>query len=110
MARNKIFCFLSWNVRGLNNRAKCCIVRSFIRSSKVSVVCLQETKLSSISLDKFQSFCGFYLQEFRTLDATGTRGGLLTAWNNFLFDCIEHWAGSYTLNTLFQRKADKKLF
>nr|CAD1839537.1 unnamed protein product [Ananas comosus var. bracteatus] len=30
-------------------------------------------------------------QDYRTLDADGTRGGLLTAWNNVLFDCIHYW-------------------
>nr|CAD1838381.1 unnamed protein product [Ananas comosus var. bracteatus] len=110
MARNRVFRFLTWNVRGLNDQNKCSVVRSFIRFSKVSVVCLQETKLSSTSLDKFRSFCGFHLQEFRTLDAAGTRGGLLTAWNSYLFDCAQHWNGSHTLNVLLQRKADGTFF
>nr|CAD1824961.1 unnamed protein product [Ananas comosus var. bracteatus] len=110
MARNRVFRFLSWNVRGLNDQSKCTVVRSFIRFSKVSVVCLQETKLPSISAGKFRSFCGFHLQEFRTLDAVGTRGGLLTAWNIYLFDCVQHWNGSHTLNVLLQRKSDRNLF
>nr|CAD1835673.1 unnamed protein product [Ananas comosus var. bracteatus] len=110
MARNRVFRFLSWNVRGLNDQSKCTVVRCFIRFSKVSVVCLQETKLPSISPGKFRSFCGFHLQEFRTLDAVGTRGGLLTAWNIYLFDCVQHWNGSHTLNVLLQRKSDRNLF
>lgn len=110
MARNRIFHFLSWNVRGLNDQAKCTIVRSIIRFSKVSVVCLQETKLSSTLLEKFRSFCCYHLQDIRTVDAAGTRGSILTAWNNFLFDCIQHWAGSHMLNVLLRRKADGRLF
>nr|CAD1842483.1 unnamed protein product [Ananas comosus var. bracteatus] len=35
----------------------------------------EETKLSSTSLAKFHSFCGFHLRHFRTLDAVWTRGG-----------------------------------
>lgn len=110
MARNRIFRFLSWNVRGLNDRVKCSVVRSFIKSSKASVVCLQETKLSSTSLDKFNSFCGYHLREFRTVDAIGTRGGILTAWNPYLFDCLQHWAGTHLLNTLLRQKIDGCLF
>ncbi len=87
MARNRIYRFLSWNVRGLNDSAKCCLVKSFIRNSKCYVICLQETKLAATSSAKFFTFCGYQLLEFRTLNAEGTRGGLLTAWNPALFDC-----------------------
>nr|CAD1831104.1 unnamed protein product [Ananas comosus var. bracteatus] len=48
--------------------------------------------------------------DFRTVDAARTRGGILTAWNNFLFDCIQYWAGSHMLNVLLRRKADGRLF
>lgn len=110
MARNRIFRFLSWNVRGLNDPTKCTIVKSVIRNCKCSVVCVQETKLSSISLDKFRSVCGFHILDFRTLDAVGTRGGLLSAWNPALFDCVNDWAGLFSLNVVLRRKVDRKLF
>nr|CAD1834076.1 unnamed protein product [Ananas comosus var. bracteatus] len=48
---------------------------------------------------------------FGTASATcGTRGGLLSAWNPALFDCIHDWAGLYSLNVVLRRKADGKLF
>nr|CAD1834396.1 unnamed protein product [Ananas comosus var. bracteatus] len=110
MARNRLFRFLTWNVRGLNDHAKCAIVKSFVRSCKCSVICLQEMKLSSTPLAKFWAFCGFHLRDYRTLDAIGTRGGLLTTWNPFLFDCIQHWNGSFSLNVVLKRKVDGKVF
>nr|CAD1824707.1 unnamed protein product [Ananas comosus var. bracteatus] len=110
MARNRLFRFLTWNVRGLNDHDKCAIVKSFVRSCKCSVICLQETKLSSTPLAKFWAFCGFHLRDYRTLDAIGTRGGLLTTWNPFLFDCIQHWNGSFSLNVVLKRKVDGKVF
>lgn len=106
MARNRVFRFLSWNVRGLNDRSKSTVVKSFILSSRCCVVCLQETKLNSVSLSKFFTFCGSHLRDFRSLDATGTRGGLITAWNPSLFDCIDEWSGLFSLNILLKRKVD----
>ncbi len=106
MARNRYFRFLSWNIRGLNDADKCSTVSSFIRNSKCCVVCFQETKLASTSAVKLRSFCGFSLCDFRTLDAIGTRGGLLTAWNPLLFTCLADWCGSFSLNVLLSRKAD----
>ena len=35
----------SWNVRGVNNPDKRDVIRNFIRSQRVDLVCLQETKI-----------------------------------------------------------------
>lgn len=110
MARNRIFHFLTWNVRGLNDPSKCAVVKSFIRNCKCYVVCLQETKLSSTSIIKFRSFCGFHLRVFRTLDADGTRGGILTAWNSALFDCVHEWVGLFSLTVVLKRNVDGRSF
>uniref|UniRef100_A0A452ZPN2 Endonuclease/exonuclease/phosphatase domain-containing protein n=1 Tax=Aegilops tauschii subsp. strangulata TaxID=200361 RepID=A0A452ZPN2_AEGTS len=55
---------ICWNVRGLNNPAKRKVVREFLSSLKVNLVCLQETKLELV--DQFMvmqclgpSFDGF---------------------------------------------------
>jgi exonuclease III len=42
-------CFLIWNVRGLNDRTKRDSVKTLVLDIKPSIVCLQETKLCSIS-------------------------------------------------------------
>ncbi len=106
MARNHIFRFISWNVRGLNDPGKCSSVFTLIRNARCSVACFQETKLTSISGSKLRSFCGFALTDFRSLDASGTRGGLLTAWNPTLFVCLADWRGAFSLNVLLSRKAE----
>ncbi len=110
MIRNRTFKFLSWNVRGLNNRAKCTGIKNFIKGCRCAVVCLQETKLSSLSEAKFRSFCGFHLSNFRALDALGTRGGLVTAWNPALFICDDYWVGTFSLNLVLRRRVDDRVF
>ena len=39
---------LYWNVRGLNDRRKCSIVKNLLRDWKRDVICFQETKLTSM--------------------------------------------------------------
>ena len=36
---------ISWNVRGANNKEKRKIIKTFLRSQRTDVVCLQETKI-----------------------------------------------------------------
>ena len=40
---------LSWNVRGANDSDKRKVIKSVIKSNKVDVVCLQETKIKDMS-------------------------------------------------------------
>uniref|UniRef100_A0A8R7P9M3 Endonuclease/exonuclease/phosphatase domain-containing protein n=1 Tax=Triticum urartu TaxID=4572 RepID=A0A8R7P9M3_TRIUA len=40
--------WLVWNVRGLNNPARRAVVKKLVYHNNVSLVCLQETKLSFI--------------------------------------------------------------
>ncbi len=49
---------ISWNVRGLNARAKRRRVSNSIRMWKGVVVCLQETKLEVVDLVVVRSFWG----------------------------------------------------
>ncbi len=74
------------------------------------MACLQETKLSAISGAKFRSFCGFHLLNFRALDANGSKGGLITAWNPAIFSCDSCWVGSFSLNLVLRRRVDDRVF
>ena len=46
----------SWNVRGANNPIKRNVIRNFIRSQRVDLVCLQETKIQEMFADCARSF------------------------------------------------------
>ncbi|XP_020098941.1 uncharacterized protein LOC109717514 [Ananas comosus] len=69
MVRNRVYQFLSWNVRGLNDPAK----------------------------------------YFRSVGATGAKGGLLTAWNPSLFDLIDERADTFSLSVALRRKSDGRV-
>ena len=77
------FCnFLVWNVRGLNSPARRTAVRSFINLHAVSVVCLQETKLSDVDSAVVAEICGVAFSEFVFSPSDGASGGLLVAWSD----------------------------
>ncbi|PUZ68099.1 hypothetical protein GQ55_3G488300 [Panicum hallii var. hallii] len=58
------------------------------------MVCLQETKLASTSNAKARSFLPPSFRDFHCVDARGSRGGILTAWD----------AHSLTLHSFITRK------
>ena len=47
--------FLSWNVRRANDVVKRKVIKAFLKSQKVDVVCLQETKLKELSRGTLRS-------------------------------------------------------
>lgn len=70
---------MSWNVRGLNSRARRDNVRTLVNDLRPSIICLQETKLDVIPQSLVFSMLGINFQEFAYLPANGTRGGILIA-------------------------------
>jgi hypothetical protein len=77
MAENILFC----NVRVLNVRAHGNAVRELIDAECISLVCLQETKLDSISdFDVIQLFSSSF--DYVFLPAVHMCGGILVAWHN----------------------------
>ena len=72
---------LVWNVRGLNSQARRDAVRTIVDSSKVDVVCLQETKMPAVNRQCILSMLGAdFDNNFIFLPSVGASGGLLIAW------------------------------
>lgn len=65
---------LCWNVRGLNDTAHHELVRQAAASARPLVVCLQETKISSMTQETVLDTLGQRLSKFAALDAEGTGG------------------------------------
>lgn len=68
---------MSWNVRGLNDRARRDVVRKLVDNIRPSMVCLQETKLDVISQYLVFAMLGMSFADFACLHASNTRGGVL---------------------------------
>jgi exonuclease III len=70
---------LVWNVRGLNANSHRDALRSLVGSERVSVVCVQETKLHVIDNFLVMQVLGIGF-DYSFLSSVGTRGGILVAW------------------------------
>jgi exonuclease III len=73
---------LGWNVRGLNDQDRRDTVHKTIASSSCQIVCLQETKLDSISSFDAAYIGGNQLKSFTKRHAIGTKEGILLLWDD----------------------------
>jgi exonuclease III len=71
---------LIWNVWGLNSTARQDSVRSLVVSSHADVVCVQETKITTISQRVILAALGSDFIGHLALASTGASGGILVAW------------------------------
>lgn len=71
---NNDLSILNWNVRGLNDAAHRELVSETVVCSRPNIVCLQETKLSSITPTMALETLGQHLDSYLDLGAQGTRG------------------------------------
>lgn len=71
--------FMSWNVRGLNDRDKRTAVKNVILNQAPHIICLQETKLQNAQPRIVKEAVGARATQFLTIPACNTAGGLLVA-------------------------------
>jgi exonuclease III len=72
---------ISWNVRGLNERDKRLRISNLLRLWKVDIICLQKTKMESISNNFVQSLWGCPYMDWCRVDSRGASGGILIMWD-----------------------------
>ncbi|CAN6343200.1 unnamed protein product [Urochloa humidicola] len=104
------YSLVSWNIRGLGDSDKCSSVRDALRAAHPDLVCLQESKLASISSMKARSFLPPFLLDFSTADANGSRGGIVTAWNARSFSMTSSLVKRWSLTTWFNSTASNYEF
>ena len=76
---------LIWNVRGLNSAARQDLMRVLVDSAKIDVVCLQETKMTSINRQVVLLMLGSdFDNNFVSLPSVGASEGILIAWRSRL--------------------------
>lgn len=108
MNYKQIYNFLSWNVRGLNERTKRLAVRQTIILENPDVVVLQETKLQHISDQIAREICGYRLDAYRVLESIGTRGGIILAVQSRKFSILQTEIGQHFVSVLLQSNGDAK--
>jgi hypothetical protein len=97
-----------WNVRGLNGRARRNVVREFIAQEKVSLACLQESKLSAVSNTLASEYLGPAF-DYAFLPAVNTAGGILLGWRADTWAVSNVSRQSHSLTAWLSCRADPRL-
>lgn len=100
----------SWNVRGLNDSHKHCLVKSVISKLHRSVVCLQESKVDFVSHFFFRSCCESNFDKYHFLPTIGAFGGLITCWDSNHFRYAEVIMRKHSLTLLLTYLTSGKTF
>ena len=97
---------LSWNIRGANDTSKRKIVKALLRSQKLDLFCLQETKIHSMSEGIVRSLGSGRFLEWIAMEACGTTGGILVVWDKRSLELLNKEVGSYSVSCRFRNVED----
>ena len=89
---------LSWNVRGANDKEKRRVIKDVIKSQKVDLVCIQETKIQEMSNGLVKSLGVGRCLEWGFLNSRGTAGGVLVFWDNRVLQLEEMEVGKFIVS------------
>ena len=98
---------LSWNVRRVNDPDKRRVIKSFLRTNKVDLVCLQETKVQEMNNVMARSLGVGRFLNWRALNAEGSVGGILLLWDKRRISMVDSVASSFSVSCLFRMAEDR---
>ena len=96
----------SWNDRGANNPNKRNAIRNFIRSQRVDLVCLQETKIQEMTSACARSFGVGRFFDWKVVEAEGAAGGILLFWDERKLDLVEVEIFLFSITCWFKNVED----
>ena len=97
---------LSWNVRGVNDHKKRKVIKAFIKTQRVDLVCLQETELKGTSSERVRSLGVGRSIKWAGVDAIGAPRGILNMWNYRVLQLLEKEDSQYMLSSQFRNRED----
>ncbi|XP_059664125.1 uncharacterized protein LOC132309882 [Cornus florida] len=97
---------LSWNVRGLNDQARRKEVKSLIRKAGGHLVCLQETKIASMTDMIVRSLWGGRFVQWCVLDAIGSSSGILIMWDVRWISLLDSQVGCFLVSCFLSMVED----
>ena len=97
---------LSWNVRGANDRSKRRVIKAVIRSQRVDLFCLQETKIQTLSEGLVRSLGSGRWSNWVALDALGSIGGMLVCWDKRSLEVMETEVGNFSISCRIRNVED----
>ncbi|CAN0922514.1 Transposon TX1 uncharacterized 149 kDa protein [Linum grandiflorum] len=100
------FKIVSWNVRGIGMPDKRFRIKNRLSSLRPSIVCLQESKLVDVDGGIIRSLVGSGDWGWAFKPSAGASGGIITCWNEELFDVEAEWVGDFVVVMVLRSKLD----
>ena len=97
---------LSWNIREANDSEKRKVIKALIKSQKVDVVCLQETKMQEMSRKIVRSLGVGRCLDWKVLNSRGSSGGVLVFWDKRVLHLLEAEVGNFSVSCRFKNCED----
>ena len=85
-------------VRGANDRNKRMVLKFFIKTQKVDLVCIQETKIQDVSLGVVQSLRTGRFIEWGVVNARGASEGIVVFWDSRVLELVGMEVGVYSIS------------
>ena len=89
--------FLSWNVRGANDRNERKIMKALIKSQRVDLVCLQEAKIQDMSLGLVRNLGVGRFLGWGAANARGAASGVVVIWDNKVLELVGMEVGLFSI-------------
>jgi exonuclease III len=93
--------YISWNVRGINSLIKQRCLKTLISDEKPSTMLLEETKCTSITMEKMATRC-WRGCNVTIVDVEGESGGLAIIWNPNKISLSSFFTTQCTISSKFQ--------
>ena len=97
---------MSWNVRGANDSDKRKIIKVFLKTQRVDVVCLQETKLKETSRGVIRSLGVGRFLDWARINAVGASGGIVILWDSRVLQLIGKEEGHFSVSCRLKNYED----
>ena len=96
---------LSWNVR-VNDVNKRKLIKALIRSQRVDLVCLQETKIQDLFFGVVRSLGVGRFLEWGVVNARGATRGVVVFWDNRVLEFVGMEVGQFSVSCCFKNFDD----
>ena len=91
----------------MNDLDKRKVIKNFIRTHRVDLVCLQETKVQEINNDMVRSLGVGHFLNWIALNAEGSAGGILMIWDKRRISMVDSVVGSFLVSCLLRMAEDR---
>ena len=101
---------VSWNVWGANDSSKRKVIKAMIRSQRADLVCIQETKIQTMTEGVVRSLGSGRFLDWGAMGAQGSTGGILVCWDKRSLELLEMEVGNFSISCRLKNVEDEMVW